>query len=178
MKLLYQATTEICSHHRNPLLPSPLLVDLSTPSLLHRLVSLTFPMQCSLFSSAGTTPSRPIGMPHSHTYALVDSKILGKCFANAVLQLLVHSPPLRNLFRELRDLKCKRREGDPLAEAGGSAKPLVDAMMRFQRNLCFRKRSRFRPSNATAAAIGRRRKTEGRWRREERSGCCGRYNPF
>jgi len=43
-----------------------------------------------------------------------------------VLQLLVHSPPFRNLFREL---KGQRRGGGP--ETGGGATPLVDATVRF-----------------------------------------------
>ena len=50
-------------------------------------------------------------------------------FVNAVLQLLVHSPPLWDLFRELGDLKGRRRAGGP--ETGGGATPLVDATVRF-----------------------------------------------
>ena len=45
---------------------------------------------------------------------------------NAVLQVLVHSPPLWNLFRQLGDL---RGTGGP--ETGGGATPLVDATSRF-----------------------------------------------
>jgi ubiquitin carboxyl-terminal hydrolase 10 len=51
------------------------------------------------------------------------------CFANAVLQLLVHSPPLWNLFRQLGDLKELRGKGGPVT--GGGASPLVDATVRF-----------------------------------------------
>ena len=51
------------------------------------------------------------------------------CFANATLQLLVHSPPFWNLFRELGDLKAQRGEGDP--GTGSGAMPLVDATVRF-----------------------------------------------
>ena len=51
------------------------------------------------------------------------------CFANAVLQLLVHSPPFWNLFRQLRDLKGQCGAEGP--EAGGRATPLVDATVRF-----------------------------------------------
>jgi ubiquitin carboxyl-terminal hydrolase 10 len=51
------------------------------------------------------------------------------CFANAVLQLLVNSPPFWNLFRELGDLKRQRGTGVP--ETGGGATPLVDATVRF-----------------------------------------------
>jgi ubiquitin carboxyl-terminal hydrolase 10 len=47
------------------------------------------------------------------------------CFTNAVLQLLVNSPPFWNLFRELGYLKEQRGAGVP--EAGGGATPLVDA---------------------------------------------------
>jgi ubiquitin carboxyl-terminal hydrolase 10 len=53
------------------------------------------------------------------------------CFANAVLQLLVNSPPSWNLFRELADLKGQRGVGVP--ETGGGATPLVDATVRFFR---------------------------------------------
>ena len=51
------------------------------------------------------------------------------CFANAVLQLLVISPPFWNLFRELGDLKAQRRAGFP--ETNGDATPLVDAAVKF-----------------------------------------------
>ena len=51
------------------------------------------------------------------------------CFANAVLQLLVNSPPFWNLFRELGNLEGQRGAGVP--ETGGSSMPLVDAMVRF-----------------------------------------------
>ena len=53
------------------------------------------------------------------------------CFANAVLQLLVNSPPSWNLFRDLADLKGQRGAGFP--ETGGGATPLVDATVRFFR---------------------------------------------
>jgi ubiquitin carboxyl-terminal hydrolase 10 len=51
------------------------------------------------------------------------------CFSNAVLQLLVHSPPLWNLFRQLGDLEELRGEGGPAT--GGGATPLMDATVRF-----------------------------------------------
>jgi hypothetical protein len=50
-------------------------------------------------------------------------------FVNAVLQLLVHSPPLWNLFRELGNLTGQRGAGG--AETAGGATPLVDATARF-----------------------------------------------
>ena len=51
------------------------------------------------------------------------------CFVNAVLQLLVNSPPFWNLFRELGDMKGQR--GAEFPETGGGATPLVDATVRF-----------------------------------------------
>jgi ubiquitin carboxyl-terminal hydrolase 10 len=51
------------------------------------------------------------------------------CFANAVLQLLVHSPPFWNLFRELDVMK--RQRGARTPDTGGGATPLVDATVRF-----------------------------------------------
>ena len=57
------------------------------------------------------------------------------CFANAVLQLLVYSPPFWNLVWQLEDLKGRRGGG---LESGGCATPLVDAMMRFFDEFVFR----------------------------------------
>jgi hypothetical protein len=48
---------------------------------------------------------------------------------NAVLQLLGYSPPFRNMFRELDELK--RQRGAEGGETGGYATPLVDATVRF-----------------------------------------------
>ena len=45
------------------------------------------------------------------------------------MQLLANSPPFRNLFRGLGDLKGQRRAGVP--KAGGGAAPLVDATVRL-----------------------------------------------
>ena len=51
------------------------------------------------------------------------------CFANAVLQLFVRSPPLWSLFGEQSDLKGLRQARG--TETGGAATPLVDATVRF-----------------------------------------------
>jgi hypothetical protein len=50
-------------------------------------------------------------------------------FANSMLQLLVHSPPFRNLIREVGDLRAQHGAGG--MENGGGAIPLVDATMRL-----------------------------------------------
>ena len=51
------------------------------------------------------------------------------CFANAVLQLLVHTPAFCDLFGELGDLKGQREARG--SKTGGGATPLVDASVRF-----------------------------------------------
>jgi len=60
-------------------------------------------------------------------------------FANAVLQLLVYSPPFRNMFRELDELKRQRGAED--GETGGYATPLVDATVRFLEEFMFKEES-------------------------------------
>ena len=61
-----------------------------------------------------------------------------KCFVNAVLQLLVHSPPFRNLFKELGDLKGRRGVGG--LETVDGATPLVDATLRFFGEFMFKEK--------------------------------------
>jgi ubiquitin carboxyl-terminal hydrolase 10 len=59
-------------------------------------------------------------------------------FANAVLQLLMHSPPFWNLFNELGELKRQRGAGGP--EIGGGMTPLVDATVRFFEDYTFKEK--------------------------------------
>ena len=66
-------------------------------------------------------------LPRLRARGLVNSG--GMCFANSILQLLLHSPPFWDLFRKLGDLK--RQRGAGLPETGGSATPLADATVRF-----------------------------------------------
>ena len=56
-------------------------------------------------------------------------------FSNAVLQLLVHSPPFWDVFRVLGDLKGKLGAGGP--ETGVSATPLVNATVMFFEEFVF-----------------------------------------
>jgi ubiquitin carboxyl-terminal hydrolase 10 len=58
------------------------------------------------------------------------------CIANAVLQLLVHSPPFCDRFRELGDLKGPRGAG--VSETSDGATPLVDATLRFFEEFMFK----------------------------------------
>ena len=83
----------------------------------------------------GTTPSVPTSnaaLPHLRARGLVNNG--SRCFANAVLQLLVYSPPFWNLVWQLEDLKGRRGGLEP----GGCATPLVDAMIRFFDEFVFR----------------------------------------
>ena len=89
----------------------------------------------TLLSSA--RPSRPTDnatLPRLRGRGLVNTG--GLCFANAVLQLLVHSPPFWNLFRELGDLKGLR--GEVGLEISGGATPLLDATVRLVDEFTFK----------------------------------------
>lgn len=81
------------------------------------------------FISSTITTSRPTSRtthPHPRAHGIVNTRNI--CFANAVFQLLVNSPPFWNLFRELADLTRQRGAGLPGASG---ATPLVDATVRF-----------------------------------------------
>ena len=81
------------------------------------------PLQISTpISLLSGTTSFPINsdtlLPRLRARGLVNSE--NNCFANAVLQLLVHCRPFWDLFRDLGKL-----------ETGGGATPLVDAMVKL-----------------------------------------------
>ena len=77
-----------------------------------------------------TTPSHRTGDVTVPSLRALGLNTRSVCLVKAVLQLLMHSPPLWDLIRELSDLKeRRRREGDP--ETGGRATPLVDATAIF-----------------------------------------------
>ena len=84
-----------------------------------------------------TTPSRSAdsaALPRLRARGLVNTGSM--CFANAVLQLLVHAPPFCDLIRELGNLKGQR--GAWVLEETGSATPLADATLRFFEEFTFK----------------------------------------
>ena len=89
---------------------------------------------------SGTSVPRPTGhqaLPPLHARGLVNKGNM--CFSNAVLQLLVHTPPFWELFRELGPLVGQRgREDDQ--ESGGVQTPLVDATVRFSEEFVYEER--------------------------------------
>ena len=104
--------------------------DLSIPDSPPPASVPPFPNTESLALSSSMTPFRPTGnatLPRLRARGLVNTGNI--CFANAMLQLLVHSPPFWDLFRELGDLTGQRGAGGP--ETGGSATPLLDATIKF-----------------------------------------------
>ena len=118
----------------NPFLPASSVVGFSIPTSPLQLPNAEFVALSSVTVAA--TPSLPTSnasLPRLCARGLVNSGSM--CFANTVLQLLVHSPPLWNLFRELGDLKGQREAGH--AETGDGATPLVDATVRFFEEFMF-----------------------------------------
>jgi hypothetical protein len=124
----------------NPLLPSSPIVGFSIPTSPppSRVPPLPNAESRTLLLST-TTPSPSTGnatLPHLRACRLVNTGSM--CFSNAVLQLLVHSPPFWDLFRKLGDLKGPRRAGVP--ETSDDATPLVDATLRFYDEFRFKEK--------------------------------------
>ena len=123
----------------NPLLPTSSVASVPAPTFPPPSHVPPFPKTESLAPFNSTTLSRPIGdttFPRLRGSGLMNTA--GVRFANAVLQLLVHSPPSWNLFKELGDMKGQRGAGGP--EGGGGATPLVDAMVRFLEEFMFKEK--------------------------------------
>ena len=123
----------------NPLLLASPVVNFSIPAASPPSGVTPLP-DTEFLSLSSTTPSRPTGndpMPRLRARGLVNTGSM--CFANAVLRLLVHSPPFWNLFRELDDLKGRRGEGGQ--ETDGCATPLLDATTKFFGEFVFKEES-------------------------------------
>jgi ubiquitin carboxyl-terminal hydrolase 10 len=80
------------------------------------------------------------------------------CFANAVLQLLVHSPPFWDLFRGLGDLTGQHGTGG--SETGASVTPLVDATVKFSDEFVYREELSMTQQLQQKAAKGKAREDE------------------
>jgi hypothetical protein len=109
--------TSVVVGFSNPVAPPPSHV-LSSPNT--EFVAL-------LSSTTSSYPTSNTTLPHLRARGLVNSGNI--CFANAVLQILVRSPPFWNLFKELGSLKGQH--GGRVPEIDGSVIPLVDATTRF-----------------------------------------------
>ena len=138
---------DITGHRpEKPIIASGLLLDFpfsalpvvsfsspSSPSPSH-VPSLPNAGLLTLFSSA--TPPHPSDNPtllRLRARGLVNAG--SSCFSNAVLQLLMRTPPFWNLIRKLGDQKGQR--GETGLETGCGAAPLVDAMVRFSEEFMF-----------------------------------------
>ena len=69
-----------------------------------------------------------------------------------MLQLLVHSPPFLNLFRELGDLKGPRGAG--VSETSDDATPLVDATLTFCEEFRFKEKEQLPPQEPPHQVAG------------------------
>ena len=118
--------------------PGPLPPSLSvTPTSPRQSCPPPPPIAESLALPSSATPPRPSGdaaLSRLRVRGLVNTGSM--CFANAVLQLLVHSPPLWTLFRGLGGLTGQRGVGG--METGSEATPLLDATMRFLEEFVFK----------------------------------------
>ena len=118
-----------------PSLPASSVIDFPIPPPPSRAPPLSNAGPLSLLGSM--TPSRPTEnatLPRLRARGLVNTGSM--CFANSVLQLLVHSPSFWNLFRELGGLTGQLGVGG--LETGRSATPLVDATVRFLEEFMFK----------------------------------------
>jgi ubiquitin carboxyl-terminal hydrolase 10 len=99
-------------------------------------------------------------LPRLRARGLVNSGNMS--FANAVLHLLVHSPPFWNLFVELGDLKGKCGVGSPET---GCATPLVDVTLRFFEEFIFKEEPPTTQQPLQLAARGKQREEEKKERK-------------
>ena len=138
--------------------------DLSIPDSPPPASVPPFPNTESLALSSSMTPFRPTGnatLPRLRARGLVNTGNI--CFANAMLQLLVHSPPFWDLFRELGDLTGQRGAGGP--ETGGSATPLLDATIEFSDEFVYKEELSMTQQLQQKAVKGKAREDE-EWKKQ------------
>ena len=110
----------------------------------------------SLAIPDGTTLFRPTGndgLPQLRAGGIVNTASM--CFANAVSQVLVRSPPLWDMFR---DLKGQRGAGSSVI--GGGATPLVDATVRSFEEIMNKEKPPPTRQSSRQAADGKMREDE------------------
>ena len=166
-KVLYKSLASCNAGTRptsNPLVPNPTSTIFGFSALTSSSLSPVppFPNAASLIILSRITPSRPTGNitpMRLRTRGLVNTGNM--CFANSVLQLLLHLPPFWNLFRELGRLKGPRGASGP--ETAGGATPLVGATVRLVEELMPEEKepaSTRQPLELEQAEIGRPRADE------------------
>ena len=135
----------------DPLPPASSIVGFSIPASPPPSRVPPFPNEESATLLGNATHSRSTGnvtLSHLRARGMMNSGSM--CFANAVLQLLVHSPPFWDLFRELGDLKWTRGAGLPKTSDGATT--LVDATLRFFEEFRFEEKAQ--PSEPPQQAAG------------------------
>jgi hypothetical protein len=115
----------------NFMFPTPYVVDFPAPT--SHPSSRVSPLQganlITLLSGTAPYPADNNTTRRLRALGIVNSG--NKCFANAVLQLLVHCPPFWNLFKDRGRLIGQQGFGEGhWQETGGSATPLVDATIK------------------------------------------------
>jgi hypothetical protein len=142
-----------------PLLIASSVVDFSIPDSPPPTRVPPFPKADPLSLLSSTTSSNRTGnstFPHLRARGLVNTGNV--CFANAVLQLLVHSPPFWDLFRGLGDLTGQHGTGG--SETGASVTPLVDATVKFSDEFVYREELSMTQQLQQKAAKGKAREDE------------------
>ena len=144
--------------------PESLILDESLASR-DSLPSPNAELHSLISSTAPTFPIRNVPMPRLHARRLLNTG--GMCSVNAVLQLLVHSPPFWNLFIALGDLKKQRGTG---SEIDGGATPLVDATVRFVEEFLFKEKGPPATQQPPQLATGGERKEDEEAEKDDDAG--------
>jgi hypothetical protein len=152
----------------------PSAASTSNPSLASSVVGFSIPAyppsripplpNTETLPLSDTTPSHPTGnvtVPRLRARGLSRG---GVCLVKAVLQLLVHSPPFWDLFRELGDVKGQHGAGSP--ETGGSATPLMDATVRFFEEFEFKEKEPPPTRQSLQRAAGRKPREDEKVKKE------------